>query len=99
MGVNVCIMDPETMESLPTGQTGLMLVRGPNIMKGYFVNPGITAEVLNEGWYITGDIATVDGDGFIENTVRLSLFIKIGGEMVPHIKVEEILHELGGYTE
>jgi acyl-[acyl-carrier-protein]-phospholipid O-acyltransferase/long-chain-fatty-acid--[acyl-carrier-protein] ligase len=69
-------------------------VRGPNIMVGYLNRPDKTADVLKDGWYNTGDIATVDEDGFLRITDRLSRFSKIGGEMVPHIKVEERLHEL-----
>ncbi len=98
-GVGVRIVDPETGGPLPVGQAGLMLVRGPNIMKGYLGQPEKTAEVLKDGWYSTGDIAAMDEDGFIRITDRLSRFSKIGGEMVPHIKVEEKLHDLAGLTE
>ena len=98
-GVSVRILDPETMEGLPLGQAGMLLVAGPNIMLGYLGRPEKTSEALREGWYVTGDIATVDEDGFVEITDRLSRFSKIGGEMVPHIKIEETLHELAEATE
>ena len=62
-------------------------------MKGYLQREDLTAKAMHEGWYITGDIAKVDEDGFIKITDRLSRFSKIGGEMVPHGKVEEALHE------
>ena len=68
-------------------------------MQGYLNRPEKTAEVLRDGWYITGDIAAMDEDGFLTITDRLSRFSKIGGEMVPHIKVEEKLHELANATE
>ena len=93
-GIGVRILDPDSGEALPVGRPGLLLVRGPNIMVGYLDRPEKTAEVLKDGWYNTGDIATVDEDGFLRITDRLSRFSKIGGEMVPHIKVEEKLHEL-----
>jgi acyl-[acyl-carrier-protein]-phospholipid O-acyltransferase/long-chain-fatty-acid--[acyl-carrier-protein] ligase len=98
-GISVRIVDPETSVPLPIGQPGLMLVRGPNIMQGYLGRPDKTAEVLRDGWYVTGDIAAIDEDGFLQITDRLSRFSKIGGEMVPHIKIEERLHELAGATE
>lgn len=98
-GVSVRIVDPETFEPLPLGQPGLLLVSGPNVMRGYLGKPEKTAEVLRNGWYVTGDIATLDEDGFVEITDRLSRFSKIGGEMVPHIKIEEMLHELAEATE
>jgi acyl-[acyl-carrier-protein]-phospholipid O-acyltransferase / long-chain-fatty-acid--[acyl-carrier-protein] ligase len=93
-GIGVRIIDPESGETLPVNKPGLLLVRGPNVMVGYLNRPEKTTEVLKDGWYNTGDIATVDDDGFLRITDRLSRFSKIGGEMVPHIKVEEKLHEL-----
>ena len=98
-GVSVRIVDPETQAPLAAGQPGLLLVRGPNVMQGYLGRPEKTAEVLCDGWYVTGDVAAIDEDGFLQITDRLSRFSKIGGEMVPHIKVEEKLHELAGVTE
>src|SRR6202049_4259409 len=98
-GIGVQIIDPESGESLPVDKPGLLLVRGPNVMVGYLNRPEKTAEVLKDGWYNTGDIATLDEDGFLRVTDRLSRFSKIGGEMVPHIKVEEKLQELAGASE
>ncbi len=68
-------------------------------MQGYLNRPEKTDEVLRDGWYNTGDIAAMDEDGFIRITDRLTRFSKIGGEMVPHIKVEDKLHEIVGATE
>jgi acyl-[acyl-carrier-protein]-phospholipid O-acyltransferase/long-chain-fatty-acid--[acyl-carrier-protein] ligase len=77
----------------------MLLVKGPNVMKGYLGNPRKTAEVLRDGWYTTGDVAMMEEDGILTITDRLSRFSKIGGEMVPHIKIEDKLHELAGITE
>ena len=98
-GVAVKVVDPETGELLNSSQEGLLLVKGPNRMVGYLNQPQKTAEAFRDGWYATGDIALVDEDGFIKITDRLARFSKIGGEMVPHLKVEEALMEfLGEYT-
>jgi len=98
-GMVARIVDPDNGESMAPGQPGLLLVKGPNVMEGYLGQEDKTTEVLDEGWYTTGDIAAMDEDGFLIITDRLSRFSKIGGEMVPHIKVEEKLHELGKLTE
>ena len=90
-----CVMaktvDPDTMQDLPDGQEGLLFIKGPNVMKGYLNNPEKTAEVVINGWYNTGDFATIDEDGFITITGRQTRFSKIGGEMVPHLRIEEII--------
>ena len=98
-GISVKIVDPESGQTLGFNEPGLLLVRGPNVMQGYLNRPDKTAEVLRGGWYNTGDVATMDEDGFLRITDRLSRFSKIGGEMVPHIKVEETLQELAGAAE
>jgi acyl-[acyl-carrier-protein]-phospholipid O-acyltransferase/long-chain-fatty-acid--[acyl-carrier-protein] ligase len=77
----------------------MLLVKGPNVMKGYLGKPEKTAEVLHDGWYTTGDVAMMEEDGFLTITDRLSRFSKIGGEMVPHIRIEDKLQELAGVTE
>ena len=63
----------------------MLLVRGPNVMKGYLNRPDLTAEVMRGDWYVTGDVAAIDEDDFITITGRISRFSKIGGEMVPHL--------------
>ncbi|MFQ5579155.1 MAG: acyl-[ACP]--phospholipid O-acyltransferase [Nitrospiria bacterium] len=98
-GVVVKVVDPGSGAILPVGQEGLLLVKGPNMMMGYLKQPEKTAEVIQEGWYNTGDIATVDGDGFVRITDRLSRFSKIGGEMVPHLKIEEVISRILGTEE
>jgi acyl-[acyl-carrier-protein]-phospholipid O-acyltransferase/long-chain-fatty-acid--[acyl-carrier-protein] ligase len=98
-GVSIRIVDPETGAELPPDSPGLLLVKGPNVMRGYLNKPEKTADVLHDGWYTTGDIAAEDEDGFLTITDRLSRFSKIGGEMVPHIKIEESLHEVIGASE
>ena len=95
-GVAVKVVDPATMEPLPPDQEGLLLVKGSNQMLGYLAQPERTAEVSLDGWYITGDIAAVDEEGFVRITDRLSRFSKIGGEMVPHLKVEEAVYAIVG---
>lgn len=91
-GVMLRIVDPETLTDLPVGESGLILVKGPNLMRGYLNRPDKTAAAIVDGWYRTGDIGRIDRDGFLYITDRLARFSKIGGEMVPHIKVEEIFY-------
>jgi len=88
-GVAVKVKDLETNEDLGLGRSGMLWVKGPNVMKGYWHEPEQTAAVLHDGWYRTGDLAQLDADGFITITGRLSRFSKIAGEMVPHLAVEE----------
>ena len=90
---------PDTKEDLGVNEPGMLLIKGPNVMKGYLNQPEKTAEVIHDGWYVTGDIAAIDEDGFIRITGRQSRFSKIGGEMVPHIKVEESLIEVVGVDD
>jgi acyl-[acyl-carrier-protein]-phospholipid O-acyltransferase/long-chain-fatty-acid--[acyl-carrier-protein] ligase len=95
-GVAVKVVDPETGRSLPCGQEGMLLAKGPNRMLGYLGQPELTEQVVRDGWYVTGDIASLDEDGFVTITDRLSRFSKIGGEMVPHMRIEEVINEILG---
>jgi acyl-[acyl-carrier-protein]-phospholipid O-acyltransferase/long-chain-fatty-acid--[acyl-carrier-protein] ligase len=95
-GVAARIVDPETGAIKPAGQEGLLLVTGANRMLGYLGQPEKTREALRDGWYNTGDIAVMDEEGFLRITDRLARFSKIGGEMVPHLKVEEAVQAATG---
>ncbi|MGQ9563836.1 MAG: acyl-[ACP]--phospholipid O-acyltransferase [Thermogutta sp.] len=95
-GVVVKIVDVDTGEEMGIGKPGMLLVKGPNVMKGYWNAPEQTAKVIKDGWYVTGDIAQLDDDGFISITGRLSRFSKIAGEMVPHLAVEEAIGKIEG---
>jgi acyl-[acyl-carrier-protein]-phospholipid O-acyltransferase/long-chain-fatty-acid--[acyl-carrier-protein] ligase len=95
-GVAARIVDQDTGADLGTDKEGLLLVKGPNMMAGYLDAPDRTAEVIRDGWYVTGDIARIDDDGFIFITDRLSRFSKIGGEMVPHVRIEDAINAILG---
>jgi acyl-[acyl-carrier-protein]-phospholipid O-acyltransferase/long-chain-fatty-acid--[acyl-carrier-protein] ligase len=95
-GVVAKVVDLDSGEELPAGQAGLLLLKGANRMAGYWQRPDLTQAALRDGWYVTGDVASIDSDGFIQLTDRLSRFSKIGGEMVPHLKVEEAVRPLLG---
>jgi acyl-[acyl-carrier-protein]-phospholipid O-acyltransferase/long-chain-fatty-acid--[acyl-carrier-protein] ligase len=92
-GVSARIVHTDTGELLAPGEPGMIQINGPNIMKGYLNEPERTAEVMDGEWYITGDIGTLDEDGFLTITDRLARFSKIAGEMVPHGVIEQKLHE------
>jgi acyl-[acyl-carrier-protein]-phospholipid O-acyltransferase/long-chain-fatty-acid--[acyl-carrier-protein] ligase len=97
-GVAARVVDQDTGEDLGVNREGLLLVKGANMMAGYLHEPERTKEVIRDGWYVTGDIARIDEDGFISITDRVSRFSKIGGEMVPHVKVEEAINTVLGET-
>ena len=89
--VTANIVDPDTGEDLEADEDGMLMIYGPNVMRGYANRDDLTEKVIRDGWYETGDIAHLDKDGFIHITGRLSRFSKIGGEMIPHVRIE---HEL-----
>ncbi|MCE9632307.1 MAG: AMP-binding protein [Planctomycetia bacterium] len=96
LGSRARITDRDGAQELPVGEEGLLWIAGPNVMQGYLDRPDLTDKVVKDGWYCTGDIARLDADGFITITGRESRFSKIGGEMVPHLSVEEAVNaELG----
>jgi acyl-[acyl-carrier-protein]-phospholipid O-acyltransferase/long-chain-fatty-acid--[acyl-carrier-protein] ligase len=88
------IVDIETWKELPPDTSGMLVVKSPTVMNGYYREPELTAKAVRNGWYITGDVAKIDKDGFVFITGRESRISKIGGEMVPHIMIEEMLLEI-----
>lgn len=93
-GMAAQIREPETGAILSLHETGMLWLRGPNIFARYIDEPERTAEVIQNGWFKTGDLARFDEDGFLFIEGRLSRFSKIGGEMVPHETIETKLYEL-----
>ncbi|MDR2905326.1 MAG: acyl-[ACP]--phospholipid O-acyltransferase [Helicobacteraceae bacterium] len=91
-GTIVKIVDPESLAELPTGEDGLILIGGSQVMKGYYKNPAKTAEVIvkigDYRYYKSGDKGHIDEDGFVSVADRYSRFAKIGGEMISLTSVE-----------
>jgi len=92
VAIKVCHL--ETGEEIASNQSGLLWFKGPNVFGGYLKDPVKTAAVLVDGWYMSGDVGHVDGQGFLHIEGRLSRFSKIAGEMVPHGTVEQYLYEI-----
>src|SRR5437016_9063420 len=97
-GIAAEIREPETDRKLSLHETGMVWFRGVNIFEGYLRDEKRTAEVLQDGWFKTGDIGRFDEDGFLYIEGRLSRFSKIGGETVPHEAVEQKIIELLGFS-
>jgi acyl-[acyl-carrier-protein]-phospholipid O-acyltransferase/long-chain-fatty-acid--[acyl-carrier-protein] ligase len=97
-GTSFRIVDPVSLQTLPTGEEGLILIGGVQVMKGYLADPEKTAEVIVEldgqRWYKTGDKGRQDGDGFLTIVDRYSRFAKLGGEMISLTQVEEQVRQV-----
>lgn len=98
-GMQAKIIHPETEEDLPFGSDGMLCLKGANVFGGYLNAPQLNFEKFKDGWLLTGDIASLDKDGFIHIKGRVSRFSKIGGEMVPHALVEESIIAALGQSE
>lgn len=96
-GIEAKIVSVDDQKDISLGSSGILCVRGPNIFSGYLDNPQQTTQVLRDGWFVTGDVGRFDADGFLSLEGRLSRFSKIGGEMVPHVLVEEHILQVCGW--
>jgi long-chain acyl-CoA synthetase len=90
-GVDVRVVDARGHD-LPPGEVGEVIIRGPNVMLGYWNKPEQTAEALRHGWYYTGDLGCMDTQGYIFLVDRAKDMIISGGENVYSTEVEEVLY-------
>jgi acyl-CoA synthetase (AMP-forming)/AMP-acid ligase II len=97
-GVDLQIVDEEGAE-LPAGETGELLIRGHNLMQGYWLDEAATAEAIVDGWYRSGDLASIDADGLVSFRDRKRDLIISGGLNVYPTEVERVLAEHPGVRE
>jgi long-chain acyl-CoA synthetase len=90
--VEAAILDLETGEPVPVGETGELVVKGPNIMQGYWNRPEETQAIFSRGWLRTGDIARMDEDGYFYIVERIKDMIITGGFNIYPREVEEVLY-------
>jgi len=97
-GIDVGVVD-QADQLLPAGQAGEVVVRGPNVMRGYLGRPDETAQVLRGGWLHTGDVGRFDGDGYLTLVDRVKDLIIRGGENIYPKEIEDVLHSYPGVLE
>ncbi len=86
-----CKVVDEAGKTLPVGQPGQLLTRGYLVMKGYWNDPAFTAEAIRDGWMHTGDIATIDAEGYARITGRAGDMLIRGGENIYPVEIEDLL--------
>ncbi|HCF05894.1 MAG: AMP-dependent synthetase and ligase [Desulfomicrobiaceae bacterium] len=98
--IEVTIRDPETNQPVPFGVQGEVCCRGYNVMKGYYNNPDATAAAIDvEGWLHSGDLGTMDEQGYVRITGRLKDMIIRGGENIYPREIEEFLYRMEGIKD
>jgi acyl-[acyl-carrier-protein]-phospholipid O-acyltransferase/long-chain-fatty-acid--[acyl-carrier-protein] ligase len=95
-GIAARLTDPATDSPIPLDHQGIIWLKGANIFSGYLNNAKKTADVLEDGWFRTGDVGRMDDEGFLYIEGRITRFSKIGGEMVPHETVEAAVNKVLG---
>ncbi len=98
-GMTARIVNPETMEEMALTDVGMLLLRGANVFGGYLSDEAKTKAAFRDGWFVSGDLARFDEEGFLFIEGRLSRFSKIGGEMVPHGTIEQKLLDAFGWDQ
>ncbi|MBS3649821.1 malonyl-CoA synthase [Pseudaminobacter sp. 19-2017] len=99
-GVELRVVDPEGGSTMPTGQTGMIEVRGPNVFKGYWRMPEKTrAEFREDGFFITGDLGTIDARGYVTIVGRGKDLVISGGFNIYPKEVETEIDQLPGVVE
>lgn len=92
-GMQARVSKPSSGEILPLNKRGILELKGANVFRGYLNDHAATEKVFREGWFVTGDLARIDPDGYLFIEGRISRFSKLGGEMVPHGKLEQVIAE------
>jgi long-chain acyl-CoA synthetase len=99
-GTDIRIVNPDDpTKDMPAGEPGELLAKGPQVMSGYWRKPEATAEVFVDGWFRTGDIATIDDDGFITIVDRMKELVITGGFNVSPTEVEDVLRGFDGVAD
>lgn len=89
-GVELRVVNGENKQIKP-GEVGEIIAKGDNVMKGYINEPEETAQTIKNGWLYTGDLATVDEDGYIYHSARKKEIIKVGGKRISPKEIEEVI--------
>lgn len=98
-GMAARVGDASTLEPLPRGERGILMLKGPNVFPGYLDDSEANKESFHDGWFVTGDLGRIDKDGFIYIEGRLRRFSKMGGEMVPHGTIEQAVAKAFGLED
>ncbi|WP_066633241.1 class I adenylate-forming enzyme family protein [Labilibacter marinus] len=97
-GVELMVVNNEG-EKIKSGEVGEIIAKGENVMLGYYKDDKTTSETIKDGWLYTGDLATIDGDGFIYHSARKKEIIKVGGKRVSPKEIEEVIVSMPGVID
>jgi long-chain acyl-CoA synthetase len=99
-GTEARVVDPDNpTQDVAPGERGELIVRGPQVMSGYWKKPDATAEVFVDGWFRTGDIVTIDDEGFVSIVDRIKEIVITGGFNVSPSEVEDALRGFAGVAD